>query len=180
MVCRGGSHFNQYRDKYKELFGEDIESPDKANEELNAYVGYNIGFKPITDNLDESTKSSHIKSNLQLLGKEKLLDNNSHEKLISALIKELENHPGGFVYNGLHDLVRRKTKTKGSSSTRGGYQIKIANHKFVLLLTQKSNRTNDGFKLYYRDGDKLEQIGLNTLKGSTYLQDALALAQSHV
>lgn len=186
MIYRGKGHFNQYRDKYAELFGETIDSPAKASEELNNYMGYDVRFKPITDKLEGDALSEAITHNYKILSTQKLLDNASHEKLISALIKELEKQPTGYVYNGLHDLVRRKTVTRRSKATRGGYQIRFGNYKFVLLLDQKASRSEDQFVLYSVTSTgqgsevNLKQIGLKTFKGSTYLQDALALAKSYL
>ena len=176
MIYKSGK-FKEYHDLYMKTFGEDIKSPDEAKTHLNQYMGYDMGFIPITDKLEGDGRRKAIKHNYQVLAKKKLLDYENHEKLIAALISELENNPNGFVYNGLHSLVRTNTFVNGAHNKRGGYQLRFGDNKFVLLLERKASRGYDEFGLYIvNNKGSLEKIGITPLSGPKYLQDAIKRA----
>jgi hypothetical protein len=175
--------FKEYHDKYFEVFKNesDIKSPYEANIRLNQYMGYDLEFRPITDKLEGEAKRKANTHNLQNLSKNKLLDYENHEKLISALISELESQPGGFVYNGLHALARAKTFKNGVHDRKGGYQLKFGDTKYVLLLDRIVSRGFDEFGLYIVDNNtgSLSKIGITPLSGRNYLQNAIKRAIQH-
>ena len=180
MIYKSGK-FKEYHDLYLKTFGEDIKSSYEANARLNQYMGYDLGFIPITDKLEGEGKRKANVHNLKVLSKNKLLDYESHEKLISALISELESQPGGFVYNGLHALARTNTFKNGVRDKKGGYQFKFGDTKYVLLLDRKVSRGFDEFGLYIVDNNtgSLSKIGITPLSGRNYLQDAIKRAIQH-
>jgi hypothetical protein len=179
MIYKSGK-FKEYRDLYLKTFGEEIKSPDEANTRLNQYMGYDLKFTPITDKLEGEGKRKANIRNLKVLSQNKLLDHESHEKLISALISELESQPGGFVYNGLHALARANTFKNGVHDKKGGYQFKFGDTKYVLLLDRKVSRGFDEFGLYIVDNTgSLTKVGITPLSGRNYLQNAIKRAIQH-